>query len=453
MQLPLQGKKPGQRLVFLPSAQPEALAASMVALANANGGLIVLGLDPNGRVAETIWEEEAEVALREAAAMCRPPVAAEWQTIETAGDALVGIEVPRSADLHSLEDGRVLIRSGDENRPIAGEEIRRLATSKSAGDFEATTVPGATTDDFDQEILGEYLAKREARGAPRLGPVAQLLFEIGATTRTGEPTVTGVLLFSESPQVFLPQSGIVFVRFPGTEPRDEDGNAGYGRRDELHGPLARMVERAWNIVWDEMRVGAKVDSLEREDLTDYPRFAVREALINAVAHRDYRIRGRRIEIRMYSDRMEVISPGGLPGYITVDNLVDEHFSRNPRIVNGLFQWGYIEELGLGIDRMIEEMVQAGHPPPKFRATPHSFTVILSRERQKPAAPRWSRDMNERQTRALAYVREHGSITNREYRRLFPDVSSETLRLDLVDLVEKDLLLKIGSKKGTHYILK
>ena len=453
MQLPLQGKKPGQRLVFLPNAEPEALAASMVALANANGGLIVLGLGPNGRPTETIWEEEAEAALREAAAMCRPPVPAEWQTIEAAGDAFVGVEVPRSPDLHSLEDGRVLIRSGDENRAIAGEEIRRLATSKSAGDFEAATVPGATVDDFDQEIIDEYLAKREARGAPRLGPLSQLLFEIGATTRSGEPTVAGILLFSESPQVFLQQSGIVFVRFPGTEPRGEDGNAGYGRRDELQGPLARMVERAWNIVWDEMRVGAKVDSLEREELTEYPRFAVREALINAVAHRDYRIRGRRIEIRMYSDRMEVISPGGLPGYITVDNLVDEHFSRNPRIVNGLFQWGYIEELGLGIDRMIEEMVQAGHPPPKFRATPHSFTVILYRERQKPAAPRWTRNMNERQTRALAYVREHGSITNREYRRLCPNVTSETLRLDLVDLVEKDLLLKIGSKKGTHYILK
>lgn len=453
MQLPLRGKKPGQRLVFLPDAEPEPLAASMVALANANGGLIVLGLSPNGRVTEAIWEEEAEAALREAAAMCRPPVPAEWQPIETGPEALVGIEVPRSDDLHSLEDGRVLVRSGDENRALAGEEIRQLATSKSAGDFEATTVPGATVDDFDQEIIDEYLAKREARGAPRLGSLSRLLFEIGATTRDGEPTVIGILLFSENPQIFLPQSGIVFVRFPGTEPRGEDGNAGYGRRDELHGPLARMVERAWNIVWEEMRVGAKVDSLEREDLTDYPRFAVREALINAVAHRDYRIRGRRIEIRMYSDRMEVISPGGLPGYITLDNLVDEHFSRNPRIVNGLFQWGYIEELGLGIDRMIEEMVQAGHPPPKFRAASYSFTVTLSRERQRPAAPRWTRNMNERQTRALAYVREHGSITNREYRRLCPEVSSETLRLDLVDLVEKDLLLKIGSKKGTHYILK
>ncbi len=81
-----------------------------------------------------------------------------------------------------------------------------------------------------------------------------------------------------------------------------------------------------------MRVGATVNTLEREEITEYPRFAVREALVNAVAHRDYRIKGRRIEIRMYANRLEIISPGGLPGYMTVDNLVEEHFSRNPRIV-------------------------------------------------------------------------------------------------------------------------
>jgi ATP-dependent DNA helicase RecG len=246
---------------------------------------------------------------------------------------------------------------------------------------------------------------------------------------------------------------MVFVRFPGIEPRGDDGGIGYGRRDELSGPLARIIERAWNIVFEEMRVGAMVNGLEREELPEYPRFAVRESLVNAVAHRDYRIRGRRIEIRMYADRLEIISPGGLPGYMTLDNLVDEHFSRNPRLVNGLFQWGYIEELGLGIDQMIEDMVQTGHPPPDFRATPHSFTVTLLNRRDRTAVPKWTRSMNERQTRALSFVRETGSITNREYRQLCPDVSPETLRLDLSDLVDKGLLLKIGSKKGTYYILK
>ncbi len=180
---------------------------------------------------------------------------------------------------------------------------------------------------------------------------------------------------------------------------------------------------------------------------------MREAIVNAVCHRDYRLKGRRIEIRMYADRLEVISPGGLPGFITIENIKDEHFSRNPRIVNGLFQWGYIEELGLGIDRMIEVMEQSGRKPPDFDARPYSFAVTLYNERVKQQPPEWSRNTNYRQARALQYIKEHGQITNREFRDLCPGVSAETLRLDLADLVEKGILLKIGSKKGTHYILK
>lgn len=447
-------KKQGQRLAFLPDADPEALAECMVAFANGDGGLIVLGLNEDGRLTEAVWEEEAESALREAASLCRPPVPSEWQPVEMGqGNTLVGIHVPRSLELHSLYDGRILIRSGTRNRPLSGEEVRDLANSKNTAEFETDIVPGARPSDINSELVAEYLQRREMRGAAKVTSTSEMLFEIGATDREGNPTTAGILLFGKQPQVFLPQSGVIFVRFPGTEPRGEDGGIGYGRRDEIGGSLARIIERAWNVVFEEMRVGARVDGLEREELLEYPRYAVREALVNAVAHRDYRIKGRRIEIRMYADRLEIISPGGLPGYMTLDNLVEEHFSRNPRIVTGLYQWGYIEELGLGIDQMIEEMVQSGHAPPAFRATPHLFTVTLSNKRERAPAPKWTRNMNERQARALTYVREHGSITNREYRQLCPDVSTETLRLDLVDLVEKGLLLKIGSKKGTHYILK
>jgi ATP-dependent DNA helicase RecG len=103
--------------------------------------------------------------------------------------------------------------------------------------------------------------------------------------------------------------------------------------------------------------------------------------------------------------------------------------------------------------MIEEMTQAGHPPPSFRETTYSFTVSLSNVRERAPSPRWERTMNERQAKALSYIREKGRITNREYRQLCSGVSPETLRLDLVDLVERGLLLKIGAKRGTYYILK
>jgi len=353
-----------------------------------------------------------------------------------------------------MADGRVLIRSGKVNRPLGGQEIQRLASAKNTGDFETEAVPGATIEDFSRSMIDEYLEKRAERTKrPHSGEVNRMLAEIGAVTADGKPTVCGLLLFSEYPQRWLPQSGVVFAKFVGTTPRGESGLAGYTRREELTGPVPRLVEATWNLVWSEMAISAVVKGLEREETFEYPQFAVREALVNAICHRDYRLRGRRIEVRMFSDRLEVISPGGLPGFITVENIKDEHFSRNPRLVGGLFHWGYIEELGLGIDRMIEVMEQAGHSPPKFDARPYSFAVALHNERAQPELPEWSRNTNHRQARALQYIRESGSITNREYRGLIQSVSAETLRLDLVDLVEKGVLARIGAKKGTYYVLR
>jgi ATP-dependent DNA helicase RecG len=283
------------------------------------------------------------------------------------------------------------------------------------------------------------------------------LHAVGALNDDGLPTVAGLLLFGHDPQFFIPQSGIIYVRFAGTEPRGPGGLPGYSRREEFNGPLAQIVEDCWSILAQQIRGEAVVRGLQREDRMIYPAFAVREALVNAVCHRDYRLTGRKVEIRQFDDRLEVSSPGGLPGYITLDNIVEEHFSRNPRLVNGLFEWGYIEQLGLGIDRMIEEMVQAGHPQPEFRATPYSFTVVLHRGEgagpRRPVLPEWGSRLNERQIRALQYLQDSGRITNREYRDLCPDVSPETLRLDLADLVDKGLVMKIGDKKGTYYILK
>lgn len=383
-----------------------------------------------------------------------PPAEPEETTAAPTTHTVYAIRVPRSIELHALSDGRVLIRTGAKNRPLGGQEILRLASAKNTGDYESDLVPGTTRADFSPRMIEEYIEKRTERTKrPFNGNVEELLQEIGALNPDGKPTIMGILMFTDYPQQWLPQSGVVFAKFVGTQPRGESGLAGYTRREELTGPLPRLIEMAWNLIWSEMAVSAVVKGLEREERTEYPQFAVREAIVNSICHRDYRIRGRRVEIRMYSDRMEVISPGGLPAFITIENIKDEHFSRNPRIVNGLFQWGYIEELGLGIDRMMEVMEQAGQRPPSFDARPYSFAVTLFNAREKPRAPEWTRNTNYRQARALQYIKEHGSITNREYRNLCEGISAETLRLDLVDMVDKGILLKVGSKKGTHYMLK
>ena len=453
MQTAAAKRPPGQELEYLPQLDPQRMAETLTALANSGGGTLVLGMDAAGEVQNRHAEEDATDALAAALRLCRPPVRTEWQVQETPNGNAVLVRVERSDELHALADGRILVRRGAENRPLDADEAARMMGTRPGVDFELQEVPGATRDDLEDEVIDTYLERRQRR-SPRASvlPKDRLLQQIGALTDEGKPTVSGLLLFGKDPQLFMPHSRAIFVKFSDTQPRGPEGAPAGARSSPV--PLPRIIDRAWRVIWEEMDKQAVVKGLHRQEQTEYPQSSVREALVNAVAHRDYRLTGRSIEVRMYTDRLEVTSPGGLPAHITLDNIVEEHYSRNPRIVNGLFQWGYIEELGLGVDRMIEDMVNAGHLPPKFEAKSHRFSVILYNTKDpERVVPSWEHTMNERQIKAVEFVQREGTITNREYRELCPHVGAETLRLDLADLVSKGVLLKIGDKRGTRYILK
>ena len=434
-----------------PSAQ--ALAETLVAFANTDGGTILLGVDAAGEVTGELQIEDVDSVLRAALAYCRPIVRTELERIEDRGGLAVAIIVPRSADLHGLTDGRMLIRSGEGNAPMDAQRVQYLAVSKATLDFEKEIVPDASRDDLDPEVINDYIEHRQKRVGRDLSETPdELLHLLGVMTRSGQITVAGILLFGKDPQAFLPQSGVTYVRFPGKEPQ-----ARCTRREDFDGALARIIERCWQVLLVELRGEAIMRGLKREEYTILPLEAVREALVNAVSHREYRLTGRRVEIRQYDDRLEIISPGSLPAYITLDNMVEEHFSRNSRVVKGLYEWRYIEELGLGVDLIYSLMQQQGHPPPEFKADQNTVVVTLRRGVGIPLPLRFAPDeegrLNERQIKAILYLRQYGRITQREYRDLCEDVSPETLRLDLADLVDKSVIVKIGDKKGTSYILK
>lgn len=446
----------GQLVALLPDPEAGELAETLVAFSNADGGVIYLGVDDQGLVTGQVFPEDFEALVEQAERQCRPPVIVEWRQLEIDGKfAYIG-RIQRGPELHVLADGRVMVRTGSENRELSRAEVQQIVAARSFGDYEAEPVPGASRSDLDDAVLEEFMRVWEERqGHPLTRPLEDLLCDMGWLLPDGRPTVAGLLLFGRNPTGFLPRCGVTFVRFTGEHVRRGEDGSGYGRRAEVTGPLAHVIQRVYEIVQEEIHLGAVVRGLQRQEQWVYPPTAVREALVNAVAHRDYRLQGRAIEVRMFSDRMEISSPGGLPGYITLDNIVEEHFSRNPRIVSGLFQWGYIEELGMGVDLMIEEMVAAGHPPPEFRASDASFTVVFRSVRERQPLPRSLENLtlNERQARALAYIQQHQRIRSRDYQDLCPDVSPETLRLDLADLVERGILLRIGRKRGTYYILK
>ena len=444
-------------LDFLPEPDAAALGELIVSFANAVGGTIVVGMDEQGLIYPDA-SEQLEPALERALRMCEPPFRAvdlpEWQSEAMSEGLVTTITVKPTAYQLSLGGKEVFVRSGTLNIRLTPEQVARGEGEGRGASFEDSTVPGATLGDFDEAVLEEYQRNRVKRG-PRAQAVTrtELLRDAGAIDADGRPTVAGLLLFGANPQYFFPQVGAVVVRFKGKSVQDAiTSSERYSRRVEIVGPAARVVERAWEVLFEEIHGESYMKGLERRDYYQYPVEAVREAVVNTVCHRDYSIAGQRIEIRLFDDRIEFMSPGGLPGHITVDNILEEHYSRNPRIVRGLYYWGYIEELGQGIDIICEAMRREHHPSPEFRDTGRSFTVTLSGATDQIEL-QYGDELNPRQIRALRFLATHERITNRRYRQLCPEVTAETLRLDFRYLVEQGFLLKIGDKRGTYYVRK
>jgi ATP-dependent DNA helicase RecG len=431
------------------------LAESLMALANASGGTVLVGVDPKtARVQGLKNAEAAYNGALEAAFLTDPPLIIPLPEVVTLDDkdVLVITIPPGLPHVYSLQ-GKYLIRIGPQNRPLAPETLRRLIIERGEVSFESLTTPGAALDDIDWDKAEKYLASLEGLSA---ATTEEALYNRGCLVREDggyRPTNAGILLLGIQPERFVKSSEIIVARYPGRQMSDAFV------REDIKGTLPDQIRRAEAFLVSNMKRGVRMVSLEREEQVEYPTKAVREAIVNAVAHRDYSIRGDEIRIFMLSNRIEFYSPGRLPGHVTVDNIVEERFSRNEVIVQVLADMGFIERLGYGIDRMIKLMRDYGLPAPRFQETAGGFRVILYGHGEGLVSEeidlsRWSHlDLNERQEKALAYLLEKERITNREYQELCPDVSSETIRRDLADLVNRNVLLKIGEKRATYYIFK
>jgi len=444
---------PNEEIEFHP-AQVRAvrLAETMVAMANSRGGSILVGISghppkPTGIINPT----EVIEAVLQASLMPIPPLIIPLpEIVETNGREILFVTIPAGLPHVYRFRGRYLTRRGRTNETLSTIALRQLLLERTSSKIESQEVPGATLDDLDEDAVRTYANSLSGVTNDPL----HLLRRRGCLTGENHPTYAGILLFGRDPQQFLRTASMLIARYPGREMGDQF------LREEIVGTLPEQIRRAESFVMDNMRVGARLIGLEREEHTEYPQAVVRETIVNAVAHRDYSVRGEESRLLMFSDRIEVYSPGRLAGHVTLRNILEERFSRNEVIVQVLSDMGFIERLGYGIDRMVRLMEDDGLPPPKFHETANGFRVTLYGHGDRLLTPeqvtrsRWAHLMlNERQEKALEFLSDRGRITNRDFQSLCPEVSAETIRRDLVDLVERGLLLKIGEKRATYYIFK
>lgn len=433
----------------------DGLADTLVSMANAEGGVIVVGVS-NDRTLRGVSDlqrtlDKIDDEAHTAHTLITPVV--ERRVID--GHELVFVLVPRQlVGVAQTSCGRVLRRSGSRDRPLVGEALLAFLDAQRRTSGESEPLTGATADSFDLTAITSYLARRGTRRLVTRSNVLDVLEELHLAEH-GVPLAASVLAFGENPQAFLPRATVTFVRAP--YPRGVRGKIRYTRREDLTGPIPALIERAYEIVYEEMRKHSVVRGLLREETPEYPPPAVREAIVNALAHRDYRITGSDVTITMYEDAIEVRSPGGLPAHITVENIREEQFSRNPRTMDILQRLGFVEQLGSGMDTIFDEMERNLLQEPILEAAPRSFTVVLAQQSLLSFDDKaWlltvrDVDFTVEERKVLVMARHQGTITNANVRGLLSRDRESALRL-FRRLIDLGLLVLVGERGSARYRL-
>ena len=449
----------GPRLHWFPEdVGVSRLATVLVGMANTDGGDVLLGVAPrSGRLQGLSDPERMKDIVFQAALLADPPLVLPLpRLIQTEAGQVMYISVPKGLPQIYNLDGRFFGREGVQTNPLPARRLRQLLVERGIVQFESQIPPQANFDDLDPEKVETYVSALDLHLNESLEQVLLrrgcLHIEKGSTRP--RPTYASLLLFGHQPQRWLPGATILAARFAGTGFSDR-----YLKQD-IAGTLPDQLRQAEAFLRQNLRSVVRLVGLRHEETTEYPLEAVRELLVNSIAHRDYNMQGDIIHLNLFADRIEVHSPGGLPGPVNLENLLQARFSRNAVIVQVLADMGFVERLGYGLDRVVTVMRKEGLPPPRFEEVAGSFRVTLygsDGEQNMPTHPDLSAfrelELNPRQEQALNHLLQKKRITNRDYQELCSDVHPETLRRDLADLVSRGVIIKVGDKRATYYILK
>lgn len=393
-----------------------ALAKELVAFANLRGGRVILGVDDDGSVTGITRDRLEEWVMNACRDKIRPELIPYYEIIRDVepGKDVAIIQVDRGWAVHHVwhDNHRTYyIRVGTLSREASAEELERLFQQRGAFRLEVRGVSGSSANDFDYRRLRDYFERVRQQVVPPEKPNIEWLDNAESKAREQarqegdeskweeifeqeklrwldnnkrqwstllvnteflveegdnfSATVAGLLLFGANPNRFLPQAGIDAVAYPGKE-KDYAAK----ERTAIRGPMTALlgteglvenglVEQAVEFIKRNTQISSTLaDGARREPKWTYPEEAVREAIVNAFVHRDYLLSGTTVELSIYEDRLEVISPGRLPNGITPQRMITGcRSARNQLLKDVMRDYGYLEHMGMGVPRKIVKVMQ------------------------------------------------------------------------------------------------
>lgn len=418
------------------------LDKEIVAFANTSGGSIYIGINDDNKIIGIDATNKIKSQIRDIAHNCDPRIAIELIIHKEV--SVIEVVVAEGEDKPYRCRTGFYLRQGDESTKLKRDEIVSFIRAEGLIRFdEAVNKYFRYPDDFSETYFDDYLS---IAGISKDFVREDLLCSLGVAVDNNQLQFTnaGLLLFAKNPQQFLPESYITAVLYKSTDKHT------ILDKKEIKGSLIEQIDEAINFVMRHssmsIEIGASSSSSQgrRQETYDYPKAAVREAVVNAVVHRDYFYDSSHTYIHMYSDRIDFENPGGLFRDMTPKMVLQRSIRRNRLLADLLHRAKYIEGIGSGYARIESELKRNNNPPFEISAT-NFFNLIFYKRLNKAA----KLDLTDRQRKLLHFITQQDNISSQSA-ALYLDVSNDTALRELRQLLKVGLIERQGVGKATVY---
>ncbi|MYA03333.1 MAG: transcriptional regulator [Caldilineaceae bacterium SB0664_bin_22] len=411
-----------------------SFARELVALANAIGGRILLGVRDDGTVIGIQDSNNLRARIQDIARNCDPPVQVHAEPV----GQVVTIHVKESASKPVQCSEGFFLRQGAVTQKLSRDEIRDMFRLEGTVRFDLAPCPRFDyPNDFDRGKFDVWLSLSGITGQPR---VEDILVNIGAAERANDALRfrnAGVLFFAKNPRRFFPQAYITCLLARGTD------KVHILDRKDFDGGIVADIEDALRFVERNTRTAYRIEGLRRSNIPEYPTNALREAITNAVMHRDWFIDGANVFVEIYTDRIEVVSPGSLPQGLQLTDLGSRSIRRNALIADLLHHIDFIEKAGTGIRRIRNEVRAQGSPEPKFEA--NGFFTVTFRPNPEVRASGDVRSMHDATTEDTMEVTTEVTMEVTKAARLLQAITSE-----MGAMTRQELQSLLGLKNDEYF---
>lgn len=435
-------------------SQINDIIETIVAFANTEGGKVFIGVSKIGKIIGVqIGKDTIENLTNKISQNTDPKVHPKITIKKILEKEIIVIEVKRSSDKLTLAFGRPYIRVGKSTMKMSKDEYENMILEKHKDklQFDIGICRNVTLKDINKENLKEFLKKAHIERGLDINPnssVEEILMRL-KLIKNRRLTNSAVLLFANNPQDFFIQAEVKCVRFKGT-----DVTGTMIDMKNIGGNLFEQVLEVEKFIFNHISLTSWIEEgkIERQEKWEYPPKAIREALTNAVVHRDYRSSSK-VQIRIFDDRIEFWNPGILPEGWTIETLRGKHESKpfNPIISETFFWIRYIEEVGTGTNKIIDWCKEWGLPEPNFEYLGSSVVITLIKSKLTDKYLE-DLDLSERQRKIVDYLKENKKINTTLCAKLL-NVSNDTALRELTELKSKGVIVKKGIGRTTFYALK